>query len=164
MKYCFLVLFLWTNNIIAQSISSQSIFTSTSNFSQNIGSIHFTVGDLVVFKEKDSTSNSIANGFLNNIASTTTLSSGTPPVNNNLKLKVYPNPFNTILVIDNISAQSDQTSIDIIDMQGRYVVRKINPSTNRRVIINTTTLNSGIYTLILKTAKGEVLALYKMIK
>ncbi|MFM7079940.1 MAG: hypothetical protein ACKOYC_09155, partial [Bacteroidota bacterium] len=55
----------------AQSISPQSINSSGITFSQTGGSLSFTVGELVVLNQSDSSGNSLGGGFTNGATLTT---------------------------------------------------------------------------------------------
>ncbi len=63
---------------------------------------------------------------------------------------VYPNPANDVL---NIKANSSIRSIEIYDVQGRIILKKILDVENETIDVSG--LNKGIYFMMVKTQKGQ---------
>jgi hypothetical protein len=80
-------------------------------------------------------------------------------IKNNIISKIYPNPVSTLLTIETGFTPGNETSLRIIDLQGRIVLsHSINQT---KVQINVENLNQGIYIYDLKQgtktlSKGQI--------
>jgi hypothetical protein len=68
----------------------------------------------------------------------------------NTSVKLYPNPSNTHLTIKIISPSKEIELLTIYDINGRSVYERAGLTTTD-ITINTSSLNEGIYSVVIKT-------------
>lgn len=74
--------------------------------------------------------------------------------NNNLKIVVKPNPANEYVFVKIICNSDEKFNIQIVDAYGRIVCKE-NLRCNKENKIITRELSQGIYSLLVKTTKGN---------
>lgn len=75
--------------------------------------------------------------------------------------KIYPNPFNEILVVSLSNCTENLTHVELNTITGKTIFRK-KVQKSRKVIINTSNIPKGIYILKLNTKNNKIT--YKLIK
>jgi len=92
-----------------------------------------------------------------NMANVAPSTSNVPEINKDLKLNVYPNPAKNIL---NLSIVSDERlgriSYEVIDITGRMVSSEVVVvnSSNEVIPVDISSLQNGVYSVVVKTSKG----------
>ena len=81
----------------------------------------------------------------------------------NYKIKYFPNPVHSILIIDSLKLSDKWQTVEIITMDGRQKLTFKNISNQTSVIIRTDQLSSGCYIGMLRKKGGEG-AFFKFIK
>lgn len=77
------------------------------------------------------------------------------------QFKVYPNPFSNQISIQ--SDFQDELKIELYHIDGRCV-RKARLTPTKKTLYNLDFLSSGLYTMLIKNPKGEILKVVKLIK
>jgi len=148
----------------AQSTSPQSINSVAITMSQNIGSVSFTVGDLVVLTQTDEAGNSLGGGFTNSATNSTAALSVNEINKQMLKANVYPNPFSDILNVHVMPAALNDLQLVLTNIHGKTVYSRDYIVPANIISINTSGYAPGIYLLLLKDNDGRVLVTGKIIK
>jgi hypothetical protein len=146
----------------AQSIAPQSINSSGTKMTQAIGSLSFTVGELVVLSQTDSDGNTLGGGFTAGATLTTLSIQETDAAV--LDVKVYPNPTTELLNIQINHSTIDQVVVTITDLQGKEVYNGKYAGISNVIGINTASYATGTYMLSLKNLTNQVLGTYQIIK
>jgi hypothetical protein len=82
-------------------------------------------------------------------------------------LNVYPNPFNQKTTVEILQPQNSNFKLELFDMQGIKVMDLKNAkfdSQENKVVIDGSTLASGVYNLVLTTDTGIVTKMISLIK
>ena len=91
-KYLLILAFIGIMPLFAQQIQPQSLNSAGAKMSHSIGSLSFTVGELNVLKQNGSNGTSLGGGFTNAAVSSTTVVTMVQPNEQQLELRVFPNP------------------------------------------------------------------------
>ena len=75
-------------------------------------------------------------------------------------VRIYPNPANDIITVENTSLLNKETIISIYNMQGQLMLQK--DIQQAKTEINISELHSGMYYIKVKTKKGTIVK--KLIK
>ena len=76
------------------------------------------------------------------------------PENNGIK--IYPNPVNSILTIDNLANADEWSTLQIVNIDGTKIILSQNIYGLSKVSLNVTALQSGTYIIILRGKQGKV--------
>ncbi|MBK9149555.1 MAG: T9SS type A sorting domain-containing protein [Saprospiraceae bacterium] len=80
--------------------------------------------------------------------------------NNNIDVKIYPNPTNQNLNIEILNSKVAQYTVQIIDQLGRVAINKVfDTNTN----IDTQSLKAGIHFVKITKQSGEMIQIEKLI-
>ena len=82
--------------------------------------------------------------------------------NQNPELKIYPNPANNHILIENISSAQTSVKVDLIDITGRAIDSFLIPEKQKSFEYDSSALKPGIYFIRLNSLAG--LEPYKLIK
>lgn len=147
----------------AQSLSPQIISSASIKMNQNIGSLTFTVGELVIKSSTDSNGNILNSGVLNSVAQSITVLAINFQNNEKLNINVYPNPTKENLTIEIEKNDMNNIIVEIFDMQGK-IRNNQNIGKSNKTSINTANISAGTYLLLLKTEDGKILNKYSIVK
>lgn len=131
----------------AKSIDTQTGLFYLGATPQEIATFQAVIDDLQIYNGALSDSQ-VSNLYSNNTLSIADFSQ------NNLKVTLYPNPVNDIL---NIDVENEIKLVEIYNIQGKKVIQSSNK------LIETNSLNSGIYMVRIEDVNGAV-ATQKLIK
>lgn len=146
----------------AQSLTPQAVHSCGSTFTQSNGSLSFTVGELVIIPQVDSSGNSLNSGFTAG-ATITTISIDEPDPTV-IDMKVFPNPVTDKINISVAFAKVDRALVVISDVGGKEAYRGNLISFPGVIELETSSLVSGTYILSVIADSGSVLGTYKLIK
>lgn len=145
----------------AQNISPQSVNSGGSVMLNGTSSISFGVGELLVVSQQDANGNSLSGGFAAASSGTLNIEALSKPQVNCL---VYPNPANTVLIIELNEAELNGFQAEWRDAKGRIL--QSNPLTfvENRADLDLTALPSGQYMMSITSRNGELVATHRIIK
>jgi hypothetical protein len=150
-KNAFLLFLLLTNlSVTAQQV----IATQGDSYSNTIGSIDFTVGEVVINTGTDG-SNSITQGFHQSNWKFVGLEDHAT----NYEVSIFPNPTEEVLNIK--TSKFEKVKYKLYDTQGKLVLQ--GKLSAEQTTIQVTKIATGSYSLVLNTGK-QILKTYRLIK
>jgi hypothetical protein len=150
-KNAFLLFLLLTNlSVTAQEV----IATQGDSYSNTIGSIDFTVGEVVINTGTDG-SNSITQGFHQSNWKFVGLEDHAT----NYEVSIFPNPTEEVLNIK--TSKFEKVKYKLYDTQGKLVLQ--GKLSAEQTTIQVTRIATGSYSLVLNTGK-QILKTYRLIK
>jgi hypothetical protein len=150
-KNAFLLFLLLTNlSVTAQEV----IATQGDSYSNTIGSIDFTVGEVVINTGTDG-SNSITQGFHQSNWKFVGLEDHAT----NYEVSIFPNPTEEVLNIK--TSKFEKVKYKLYDTQGKLVLQ--GKLSAEQTTIQVTKIATGSYSLVLNTGK-QILKTYRLIK
>jgi hypothetical protein len=150
-KNAFLLFLLLTNlSVTAQQV----IATQGDSYSNTIGSIDFTVGEVVINTGTDG-SNSITQGFHQSNWKFVGLEDHAT----NYEVSIFPNPTEEVLNIK--TSKFEKVKYKLYDTQGKLVLQ--GKLSAEQTTIQVTRIATGSYSLVLNTGK-QILKTYRLIK
>jgi len=150
------------NAAFAQSIVPQSVNSSGASFTQSVGSLGFTVGEIIVLTEPDSEGNTLGSGFA--AGSSSTVLTINEPQSEIMEVKVFPNPTADLIHVKIIASTLDMVSLSIHSLKGDEVFRGTYAAITNTIAINTAPFAAGTYMLVLNNAQNQTIGTYKIIK
>lgn len=159
-----LFLLLSTSLLSAQNIAPQAVNSAGSKMTQSVGSLSFTVGELVIQQLYDSLGNSLGGGFTNSSTISTTVLSIQEPDANLLQVSVFPNPVAELLQIKIKESVLSEMTIELTDLNGKALYFGHYQLMNQNIGISVVNYPPGVYFLTLKTMSSRILGTYKIIK
>lgn len=148
----------------AQSLTPQAVTAAGATMTQSNGSLHFTVGELVVETLGDADGNTLGSGFTNAAASSTIIVSVEQTREELWTFTVYPNPSSDRITLDWKRGLRGNIRLAIVDLQGREVMSRSYPGSSNHMVVETSVLAPGTYLLQLYHADTDAYATVKFIK
>lgn len=155
------LIFACTTSVNGQSLTTPpSINSAGLSSAQSNGSMHFTVGELVVALLTDSDGNCLGSGITTGAVITDIEELSV----NNMELTLYPNPTSEWLNIDFAEPLKEAVFINLLDDQGRSISSENYPAGQSRIQLNANNWAPGNYFIHIRSNKNEAGATYKFIK
>jgi len=161
-----LLLFSVGLNAIGQSLSPQTISSSSVSFENSNSSISFTVGELIVQTFTDSVGDggSLGSGYTNTSTSTTQVEAVDVPLNELVIVNVYPNPTVDMVYVDLQKTKLSEIYLAVYDVSGKLMAKDKFQINNNHIGINTNDWSKGTYFVHLVGEKEEKIGVYKIMK
>lgn len=159
---CIGLVFCAFNALKAQSIAPQSVNSSGAAFVQGVGSLTYTVGEIIVLTDPDSEGNTLGSGFT--AGTTSTVLALSEPESDVLDVQVFPNPTTDLLHVKIRSSALDKVNLSIHNLMGEEVFRGKYAAISNTIGINTKPYAAGTYILTIHDANNHTLGTYKIIK
>lgn len=150
--------------VCAQSLTPQVVNAVGATMTQSSGSLHFTVGDLVVDSQTDDQGNSLGGGFVNSATSSTVIVSVEQTEEQLWAIALYPNPTSDHITLNWERDLNGDVNLLLTDLQGRKFMSRNYPGTMKTLVIDTSDLPAGTYLLQLMHKDTDSHATIRFIK
>jgi len=159
--YPFLLIFLLHLSIFAkaQQIAPATINSAGQSATLNGNTISYTIGDYAVINLADS-SYSISGSFMGSTL-ITAIELNAPDFG---KVTVFPNPSSDLLFAELSDIEAKEIHLSLFSADAKEIIKQQFTNFNQQLSINISTLSNGIYFLILKNEKGQIISEHKLIK
>ena len=159
----FLVLVIfWSSPILAQISQHHSINASGMTWSQGIGSISFTVGEIVIPLAEDSLGNAIAGGLTSSSSIEITQVESIDV--SEIDLSVYPNPTSDLINLQVNFSNFDKFKICIHDINGAEKFTGQYYGLKNTIGINMHSFAAGAYMLYILNPSDQTIGSFRIIK
>ncbi len=149
---------------MAQSLTPQAVNSAGASMAQSNGSLHFTVGELVIETMTDAESNSLGSGFSNAAVGSTAIVSVEQSRDELWAVSLYPNPTSDRITLDWSRDLSGDVRMTLVDLQGRHLMSRTYLGASKNQTFDTSALAPGTYLLQLYHADTDAHATVKFIK
>jgi hypothetical protein len=159
--YPFLLIFLLHLSIFAkaQQIVPAKINSAGQSAILNGNNISYAIGDYAVINLADSSYNVSSSFIGSTILTAIELSS---PVSG--KVSVFPNPGSELVYAELSDIEAKEIHLSLFSADAKEITKQQFINFNQQLSINISTLPNGIYFLILKDEKGQIISKHKLIK
>ncbi len=159
-RFCFLLLILWSSAGFSQTISRQVIGTA-GDYSENSGfSVSWTIGEPVT-ETFASDNYTLYQGFQQGDY-VVEIPEGTNDIFNNFDINIYPNPAGDFLVVNIKNPDNKSFELDLFSLNGKKILSaQINPFSKEKYL-NLSKLATGTY--IIKIIRNNNIQTFKLIK
>ena len=150
-------------NLNAQILSPETMVSAGSTDSTEYAQINWTLGGWYHAKTLDEGETVIiTQGFIQPILSLATVNKYVDK-DNNLSVKVFPNPVKQNLNIKFDSKNNEDLIIQLYNISGKQILTKILKNKNKTETINFEKYNNGVYFLKTISSDGKYIENFKII-
>jgi hypothetical protein len=159
--YPFLLIFLLHLSIFAraQQIAPATINSAAQSGQLNGNTISYSIGDYAIINLADS-SYSISGSFMGSTL-ITAIELNAPDFG---KVTVFPNPSSDLLFAELTDISALEIHLSLYSADAKEIIKQQFANLNQQLSINISKLPAGIYFLILKDEKGQIISEHKLLK
>jgi hypothetical protein len=159
--YPFLLILLLHLSILAkaQQIAPATINSAGQSATLNGNTISYAIGDYAIINLADS-SYSISGSFMGSTL-ITAIELNAPDFG---KVTIFPNPSSDLLFAELTDISAMEIHLSLYSADAKEIIKQQFTNFNQQLSINISTLPNGIYFLILKNEKGQIISEHKLIK
>jgi len=147
----------------SQTFKSKAINSTGTNITASNAQIEFSVGDVVIETQNDSGGNSISPGFINSITGSSSITHIHEIKNNNLDVRIFPNPTCNWLNIRFNDGKVTDVNFQLVDIKGN-IIREFENVRGNHIMIDTSTLACGTYIMNVSCGQNKNWDSYRIVK